>query len=1393
MRRFTKVLSSLLSALMVLNLIVALPAKASESILTASEQDIEIQNMNLYNTKTIKNYALIAKTEKKPTNVPVVEYAKTPTIEYKAGDIVKFDLYAPNYKGRVQYRVILWDGNKKKARDLWTTGDRYYKNWMPYGSTVFNLHWKIDEPGLYRITVYVKRAGIKNSSTALSKYNCDSYIESQPFVVKERTTAFDKDGQTYGSSDQNKAEIYNNDISLSGKNVIFNNAELNGNLLITGDNAVIKNVKVSGKVVINPGRDGSCTLDNVAAKNIQVLSGGCNSIHIKNSKAETMNIESKNNVRVEVDGDTEITSVLVNGYVILDKKSGTFKTITITESENGESVVEFRGDIQDKIEIEGAASIKTAQASRIANLVVNTKSSTDKVKLEGNYDRVEVNSIAKLELKENTKLKSLVANKDTEVTMDKTAVITDVEKNNNNVVIIKEGGSEENTEPKGNGDGYKPPAVLVNNITVTSDGNIDTVINGKTLQMNTVILPANAENKTIVWTVSPGTGKATINASGLLTAVETGSVTVKAVNPDSGVTGTKLINIIDDPALIAEYTNAVSVEAVKALLDNNQLKLDLTNYAKLSLDGKLIVAKALYNTKASLVSKKLIQDAVTSAMPVFITRVSGVNGVYNDGVSINISVNFSENVTVNGTPAIQLDICGNIRDANYLGGSGTSTLIFCYTVQSGDNTPDLEYKGIDALNLNGGEIKSAGNTKTMILALPAPSSSDSLSGTSNIVIDTIHPSSITISTPNEILAGGGVILSTDGGPLDDASWIDILNEIKANTGLGKNWITGVQSSSLSIVPNGNSAVLKNNSSAAAVIEADFIIPKTKIYDRARNYSDTDIVINSYIMSKVKEVNSSAADGYYKAGDTILINIVFDEAVDVIGMPKLCLETGTTDRLASFVSGSETNTLTFNYTVQPGDTSQVLDYTSENALILNGGMIKVKGTDINANLTLPRPGTGSSLGYIKNIKIDAIKPASIAISSKNIIHAGEYITLTSIDGPLDYNPWMSIYDLIKCNISSNGNWITGISPNDINMTLSTDGMYINLTNISTNDAIINRDFIIPKDQVVDIAGNTADNDIRIDSCNTVTDIAKVDEHVVLEINNVTPDLFVAYAKTVGQLKSAIKAVDDSPQTYVVTDSTGTLKEDNSIILSGDVLVVTSEGGLSKKSFPIRVAPEPITTIQLKEAAVNASSITIDNTKGSEKYMVIGLTNMTVGQVKSGLKSTNEDAMQSIQTYEIVDNFGNIMTDEQIVCTGSQLIVTAYDGVTKASYVISVDLSIIKIEDISVNEGDSGTVAAVFTIKRIGPTSSPLTIGYQFDYYDSLGKDSPYNASYSVDYTCEKSEDIVFNANESTKTFIVKICGDTVHEENEKFQVILSYNYLGADIRPKATCTIIDNDI
>ncbi|RYZ75143.1 MAG: hypothetical protein EOP05_08600, partial [Proteobacteria bacterium] len=132
------------------------------------------------------------------------------------------------------------------------------------------------------------------------------------------------------------------------------------------------------------------------------------------------------------------------------------------------------------------------------------------------------------------------------------------------------------------------------------------------------------------------------------------------------------------------------------------------------------------------------------------------------------------------------------------------------------------------------------------------------------------------------------------------------------------------------------------------------------------------IANDDFAPTITQVNSTQPNGSYGSG-IVPISIQFSQTVNVTGTPSLKLETGATDRLATYVSGSGTTTLIFNYAVQAGDASLDLDYTDTAALELSGGLIKSAADGLDANLTLPAPGSSNSLGSNKQIVIDTIAP------------------------------------------------------------------------------------------------------------------------------------------------------------------------------------------------------------------------------------------------------------------------------------------------------------------------------------------------------------------------------------------------------------------------------------
>lgn len=91
--------------------------------------------------------------------------------------------------------------------------------------------------------------------------------------------------------------------------------------------------------------------------------------------------------------------------------------------------------------------------------------------------------------------------------------------------------------------------ILVKTITVSG---ATEVVTGKTAQMTANVLPANAINKAVDWKVDD-TKVATINASGVLTAVREGNVTVTATAKDgSKVFGTAKVKVTGVPVVKVE-------------------------------------------------------------------------------------------------------------------------------------------------------------------------------------------------------------------------------------------------------------------------------------------------------------------------------------------------------------------------------------------------------------------------------------------------------------------------------------------------------------------------------------------------------------------------------------------------------------------------------------------------------------------------------------------------------------------------------------------------------------------------------------------------------------------------------------------------------------------------
>ncbi|WP_312586804.1 DUF4347 domain-containing protein [Comamonas terrigena] len=161
-----------------------------------------------------------------------------------------------------------------------------------------------------------------------------------------------------------------------------------------------------------------------------------------------------------------------------------------------------------------------------------------------------------------------------------------------------------------------------------------------------------------------------------------------------------------------------------------------------------------------------------------VTNVSaqGPDRAVKAGDEVLISMTWDQAVNVDlssGSPTLLLETGLVDRNAVYVSGSGSNTLVFKYTVQAGDTSADLDFQSTAALQLNGAVVANASNDLA-VLTLPTVGSADSLSGRSNIVVDTTAPDAATVNalqtdsltptlTGTATLAAGETLTVTVGG------------------------------------------------------------------------------------------------------------------------------------------------------------------------------------------------------------------------------------------------------------------------------------------------------------------------------------------------------------------------------------------------------------------------------------------------------------------------------------------------------------------------------------------------------------------------------------------------------------------------------------------------------
>ena len=142
---------------------------------------------------------------------------------------------------------------------------------------------------------------------------------------------------------------------------------------------------------------------------------------------------------------------------------------------------------------------------------------------------------------------------------------------------------------------------------------------------------------------------------------------------------------------------------------------------KLSLNGGAIEDKAnnaailTHEAVADDIGQKVDAPDVTppGASTFEFTSDPGDDDTYGEGDSIEVTVTFTEDVTVTGAPQLELDFDGTAKTAEYKSVSGKA-VVFSYTVTGGDTDTDGVAIGENKLALNGGTIQDASENDAVL-------------------------------------------------------------------------------------------------------------------------------------------------------------------------------------------------------------------------------------------------------------------------------------------------------------------------------------------------------------------------------------------------------------------------------------------------------------------------------------------------------------------------------------------------------------------------------------------------------------------------------------------------------------------------------------------------------
>ena len=459
----------------------------------------------------------------------------------------------------------------------------------------------------------------------------------------------------------------------------------------------------------------------------------------------------------------------------------------------------------------------------------------------------------------------------------------------------------------------------------------------------------------VILTFSETLSGTTATTSTFAILVEGSSRTV-----DSATASVNTVTLTLDPAVAAGETVTVAYDDPTANDDANAVQDAAGN------DAASFTAQTVTNTV----------EAPPSVSSVALTSDPGADATYALGDTIRATVTFTAAVDVNATgnqPQLELDIGGTPEPAVYESGTGTTALVFAWTVADNREDADGIEIGANKLTLNGGTIRKAGDAS--VDALLDHTAVDADSGHR---VDGVRPALLTSGgdAPETSTDGTQVILTFSEALSQTTAPASAFTVMVADSSRTVNTATA---SGTEVTLTLDSAVAAGETVTVAYDDPTANDDANAVQDAAGNdaasftaQTVTNTVEAPPSVSSVALTSIPGADATYALGDTVRATVTFTAAVDVNAtgnQPQLELDIGGAPQPAAYESGTGTTALVFAWTVADNREDADGIEIGANKLTLNGGTI-TKAGDASVDALLDHTAVAADSGH----KVDGVRPA-----------------------------------------------------------------------------------------------------------------------------------------------------------------------------------------------------------------------------------------------------------------------------------------------------------------------------------------------------------------------------------------------------------------------------------